>query len=432
MAVPVTTTQLEGLLPTDRDDMCERLRKAMEFNAALSSLYAWMYNEDLTPGTEFSVSLCSSCVTDTTTTTTTSGSTSTSSTTSGESTPSTTTDTTTTSTSTSTSTTSTTTTSVWEETTAPTQAWRDIAISDDGMTAIAVSWNNNTTPGTIVSRIYVTFDGGDTWSNLTPVADQDSAFFKACAINSDGSRMYVIDSERTIWSWDGSQFNKLLIAIIPSVTPRNNGIDCSDDGAVVYISNFYGIYVSVDGGENWIESDPTSMPIIPNNICCSGDGAIAYCSDTASQLRKTTNTGASWGEVPAGIGPEDFWNVDCSQDGSKLIVSKGPAGGWEAYYSDDAGANIDSVLSVPLYINKVQISDDGSTMLFASADTVSIGQLLLSLDGGANWTQQDQLRNWIGCALSGDGCVKMAVVWNGGIYRDVCVPTTTSTTTTEP
>lgn len=386
MPAPVTPAELEALLPKETDDLCEVLVKAGQFDAAMSRIYRWLVNEDLTLNTEFTDSICAACGGgDATSTSTTSTSTTT----------------TVTTTSTTTGTTGTTTTPVWGILSAPTTGWNDLAISADG--AVVIATPSGTAP------MYVSTDSGATW-----VARNSSINYKGCAASEFGVKLYAgsrVGIVGKLWRSANSGLTWASVDIGSDVT----AVACNGDGSEVLVTDGDVVYQSLDSGASFstIFDAANGGNAYYSGLCISEDDSVAYVlfRGVSDKLYKSNADRSVW-TLCAGasdIVGTDVYGVACSTEGDTVLV----AAGNHFYLSLDGGASFTEVAYGGGYNWDASMSADGLYMLVANDDT-----LAKSNNTGGTWSPDPiAITDIEAVVVARDGFSRYAASNSGGIYK---------------
>jgi photosystem II stability/assembly factor-like uncharacterized protein len=192
----------------------------------------------------------------------------------------------------------------------------------------AVSW----TP-----RIYRTSDGGASWTAANVTAAPISYSFSFLDFDPvNPSNAYAATPEKLYKSVDGGLNWVPLLA--PFLVPRNQMQSMrafGGAGAGIYITSFYGIHSSTDGGGSWARKPASSPYVYP-----------------------------------------DFVEADPG-DTSKLFVLQG----WELWRSTDGGSNF-SFMATGINIDEIRVAPSNSLTLY-SHGPMGVHR---SADGGSSWS----------------------------------------------
>ena len=177
-----------------------------------------------------------------------------------------------------------------------------------------------------------------------------------------------------------------------------------------------------DYQENFYQTAPVETPRLdqvdlPKNIVGKGIYCIALSEDGNFQsfgiLGGNIFVSNDNGQTFSKKGPVKQWNSICmSNDGqyqAATTIEKG-----KIYISNDAGENWNEANVPELQYSQVSMSDDGQTLLAAPYGS----NLMISVDNGETWTSDSTSKStsWYGCAISGDGSVRIGIVNGGNIF----------------
>lgn len=347
-----------------------------------------------------------------------------------------------------------------------------VAISEDGLTIIAVGNSNSIRP-------IKTHEGA--W----PISFTDSAFadlFTHCCMTPDASVRYVI-SRTNIYrysssSWDsGTNFSSItngiseVVVIDTDATGNVILIGCDHPNYKLYFStnNIIGPFIEVTyfpsptinltGNERWasvkVSPDGQTFAAVVNswvnrnrqNIWVSTDGGANWyprgskrnwCSMNMSQdgtkliateyngnIHYSFNGGTEWQSQNSNI---NAYKIDATQflitNKISSIVSKGEF----IYTSIDNGINYERH---PFYNNwrNIEVSSTDGSRITAIPH---YGKILSSLDTGNSWILTGPLAQWNGISMSSDGINQSAVAYGDHIYISTDSGLTWSIDTNDP
>ncbi len=164
-------------------------------------------------------------------------------------------------------------------------------------------------------------------------------------------------------------------------------IDLKTKGTNLYVTtqsfNNYGIFKSIDLGNNWVSISPPARPFFSYISIYQGD---IYAGTFGDGVYKSTDDGANWTDVNTGLKPLTVWTFLPGSNGLFIGFERGVARTTNNALSwnlKNRGLTITSTTS--LY-------SDGDT-LYATTQTAGMGDsdgLFFTIDGGQNWTPMDQ------------------------------------------
>ncbi len=184
-----------------------------------------------------------------------------------------------------------------------------------------------------------------------------------------------------------------------------NRADTDSDASFIVIAGDQRIYISDDGGNTFVESQPAGDSDFSWHAVASDADGSNLIVGNSTRLYRSTTTGASWAEIqPAGDTDKNWHRVASDADGSNLFVVVND----ERLYVSDDGGDTWSETRPEGDVNKswgtIASDADGSNLIVG----VSGGRLYLSDNGGDTWTetQPDPLdldKIWLSTASDGDG-----------------------------
>jgi hypothetical protein len=255
-----------------------------------------------------------------------------------------------------------------------------------------------------------------------------------------------------------SSFAESSWRLTSASSPQNwDSIASSSDGGEL-IAAIYGggIYVSVDSGVTWTETNSTAGTW--RSVACSSNGGKLFAALYGGGIYTNSATGWGIGGSTSGL---DWYSVACSSDGAKLVAAVNGGGiytstnsgsTWEQqttglptgtpdwYYvvSSANGSNLAAVVyggGIYTSTNSGSTWEQPTTGLPSNPDWVSIASsadgsklaavavshgIYTSVNSGSNWSQQTNGApanlNWASIVSSADGSKLAAVVYGGGIY----------------
>jgi hypothetical protein len=205
----------------------------------------------------------------------------------------------------------------------------------------------------------------------------------------------------------------------PSILHNSEGRRFLYRAACVLVA--YATLVAADStfGQAWL---PTSAPVGDwSSVACSADGSRLAAVEFHGAIYVSTNLGAAWRAagvaIPCLDGTNFFWKgVASSADGTKLVAVSTGGGycdGGRVYTSTDGGTTWTSnnvtglpALNSPRWYS-VASSSDGTRLAVAPGQgpvaTTDQGEIFISANSGAVWTQTTATNGFSSIACSGDG-----------------------------
>lgn len=197
-------------------------------------------------------------------------------------------------------------------------------------------------------------------------------------------------------------------------------VSLSENGQIILAAPYgSNLRLSTDSGASWVSKESSRDW---TGCDMSGDGATqvaAYSLGSgAGYVYISTNSGNSWGTAPQAFN-YGYSSVRVSNNGLNSIATWGQASASYVYRRSGGGSwDYYSVPSATYWGSAV--NDSGHMMVCGNSI------LLTSTDGGLNWTDRTSAagsRNWRGAAISSSGQIMVASVGGttpgGYIYRSV-------------
>lgn len=307
----------------------------------------------------------------------------------------------------------------WLLTEAPTNlVWSSIACSADGSRLVA---------GTYGSGIYLSTDGGYTWSPGS--APTTNSTCSSVVSSADGTRLAALDNGYVYISadagitWTSNQLSSSSLDALAS----------SADGTELVVTAAGGVvYASENAGMSW--SSQTLPGVSGLSVASSADGTKLVAASGTGTIFSSTNSGATW--QISGAPTNRIWvSIASSADGTKLV-----AGADEAIFTSmDSGTTWTSNSIPDGLISCVAVSADGTKMAAVTENGVipvggsPDGIILISTNSGVTWTSSlSPDGTWRGLASSADGSKLFAArsdtftalppLLVGGIYNWLTTP----------
>jgi hypothetical protein len=217
-----------------------------------------------------------------------------------------------------------------------------------------------------------------------------------------------------------SSFANAYWKLTSASAPQNwDSIASSSDGSKLVASAFGdGVYISMDSGLTWTETNSTSGNW--RCVACSADGSKLFAARYGGGIY--TNSANGWG-IGGSTANSNWISVACSSDGSKLVAAINAGG---VYTSTNAGATwnlqttgLPNASTSPNWYC-VASSANGSNLVAL----INGGGIYASANAGANWAQQTAglpggSPTWVSVASSADGSKLAAAAISAGIYTSV-------------
>ncbi|MDQ5928219.1 MAG: hypothetical protein QG633_657 [Patescibacteria group bacterium] len=222
-------------------------------------------------------------------------------------------------------------------------------------------------------RLYISEDGGSNWTETQPVGDVDRNWI-AVASDADGSNLIAAISSGRLYTSSNGGDSWVETQPAGAADRSWRFVASDDDGTNLFVGAASGrLYTSINGGANWTERQPAgNVNKSWGRGASDDDGTNLIVGSESGRLYTSINGGANWTErQPAGNVNKDWLAIDSGNDGSHLIAG---AYGGRLYVSSDSGANWTEEQpdgDVDVFWYGAALDSDGSN-IFVSADKVFI------------------------------------------------------------
>lgn len=278
------------------------------------------------------------------------------------------------------------------------------------------------------SGVYISINGGTTFTACTPTVTGSGGFLVAC--NNDGSTVYALYTElgsqcKLYYSTNYGQSWTLKWTFTGNALPHDIACDSAADTVIVCTRTFYiggRIYLSKDGGTTFAETRPAGN--VDRSwwfVDCSDDGEFLMAgvygggtgSYTGGRIYISLNCGDTWSEVRPSGDTSYYWEDGCcNSDGSVLVVHKYG----NSYISTNGGSSWTPSAAVAENVNFISCSETGQYIIIAGND---YDYCRVSNDYGASWNTQvfkTSSKNWYGVKVLRDASKFYAMAQSGILY----------------
>lgn len=208
----------------------------------------------------------------------------------------------------------------WTQTSAPSNQWRSITCSADGIRLAACMTVSGFTNG---GAIYLSTNSGNTW--IVSSAPTNFPWF-SIASSADGKKLVAAGwgQNQSVPIYTSTNFGATWISNNISSTSWYAVLSSADGVKLAAVINNGGIYTSTNSGSTWTKTGA------PNNywqsIASSADGsklvAVGLVQSQSVPIYTSTNFGATW--TPIGTTPNLSLfaqpDIASSTDGTKLAL----------------------------------------------------------------------------------------------------------------
>jgi len=214
--------------------------------------------------------------------------------------------------------------------------------------------------GTSSSQLFVSSDGGYTWSRLARVGDGDhyvvdhivfdparpeTIYAAAWSIETEGGDIFrSVDGGRTwhaLAGMHGKSVRSLALALSDSNTLVAGALD--------------GVFRSRDGGQSWQRISPPGHPEIKNieSLAIDPQNPDIIYAGTWHLPWKTVDGGRSWYSIKEGvIDDSDVFSIILDPRDSRVVYASACTG---IYKSEDAGAHFRRVQGIPKSARRTRV-----------------------------------------------------------------------------
>jgi hypothetical protein len=302
--------------------------------------------------------------------------------------------------------------------------WTGVAISSDGTHIAAADAG---------SYIYTSTNSGSTWTDWNNASG--TADWSGIASSADGTHLIASIGYTPYFTGSGGVYFSINSGVNWQATPLSSqewsAVASSANGTnLVAVSRTDGIWISSTGPAgtwNYVANSISGgTSYYWTSVASSSSGAVLVAVEVNGHITTTTNYGASWAYIAAGL---PWASVSCSSDGARMVATT-TAGA--IYLSTDYGAFWSQENSpVSGSLNAVASSSDGSRLAAAAGGTSgsATGNIYGSGDSGGTWSQLAgaPVASWSAIASSADGSVLAATAYQGDVYVSSQSSTTTGT-----
>jgi len=260
---------------------------------------------------------------------------------------------------------------------------QDVFGTSNSVSLVAVNPSNSSqfAVGTVVNGVYVTNDGGATftqWTNNLAPGIEPPGSYETTAMNWDASGLYVAVANFGIFKSTngGASFSHLANLLVgDDLIPKTQAIevDPSNSQRILFGLRDPGVYESTDGGDSWAVISVGLDPDVENNKILSiaidpSDPGHLTVGTEAQSIWVTDDNGASWlRAVTPFDDPIDYPILpqipSIIYHGTTIVAI---ADGFGIIETADLGANWTAVGNVPFNTNCRQLLSSSAGLLMPS------------------------------------------------------------------
>jgi photosystem II stability/assembly factor-like uncharacterized protein len=281
------------------------------------------------------------------------------------------------------------------------------AMSSDGQKMVA---------GVSNGRLYLSDNGGDTWTETQPAGDMNANWI-AAAMSSDGETILVGAYGTGLYLSTNGGDSWTNVGAGTGATNWYSSTISDDDQVLMAGTQNEGVFISSDNGDNWNKTSLTDTGATWVTMAASDTGSVLMAGDYNGDVSRSEDYGDTWGDATP-VAATNWLSI--SMDDSGDMVLAGLENG-RLYYSDDGAVLWDEVQpagDVDRVWRIARISGTGGVMFAGSGD--STGRLYFSTNDGLDWIETQAAGDldlaWGISGLSDDGESFLAGVTSGRLY----------------
>jgi len=206
--------------------------------------------------------------------------------------------------------------------------------------------------GTSSSQLFVSNDGGHTWSQLARLGDSDhyvldhivfdpahpgTVYAAAWSIETDGGDIFRSDDDGRSWHPLAGMHGKSVRSFVVAPSDPN----------ILVAGALDGVFCSRDRGEHWQRISPPGHPELKNieSLAIDPRNPDVIYAGTWHLPWKTVDGGRTWSSIKEGLMDDsDVFSIIIDPRDSRLLYASACTG---IYKSEDAGAHFRRVQGIP-------------------------------------------------------------------------------------
>ncbi|MES2762678.1 MAG: PKD domain-containing protein [Bacteroidota bacterium] len=211
----------------------------------------------------------------------------------------------------------------------------------------------------------------------------------------DPLKMYAVSASGGLWisSDSAATWVKTGTDKLPSTACASACIDYTNDNVIYlgtgdpnYYSTDFGIWKSIDGGQNWAQSTTGMGNRLPIEILMDPTNTNVLVTATDNGIYKSTNAGASWGLVKTG---GDFTDMQFKPGSSSILYACTYSEFWRSLDFGSTWTQITNGVVIPGGGSgngmRMAVSASNPNIVYLGMITDE-GTILKSIDGGNSFT----------------------------------------------
>jgi photosystem II stability/assembly factor-like uncharacterized protein len=184
------------------------------------------------------------------------------------------------------------------------------------------------------ARVYITTNGGDSWTETQPGGDDDLDWY-TISMSSNGQTILIGDHTGRLYLSNNSGSSWSEVQPAGNTDHQWRTTIVSDDEQVMFAGVDGGrLYRSIDGGDNWTEMRPAGDDDFQWSALGISSNTQTVLAANRYRLYRSTDGGDNWTEMRPGGDNELTWNfASVSSNGLTMFVSDGN----RLYFSNHGG-----------------------------------------------------------------------------------------------
>ncbi len=173
--------------------------------------------------------------------------------------------------------------------------------------------------------IYVTFNGGQTWSSANDSLSRDASVYGLAVDPGDAQVVFAASTNQGLLrTSDGGQSWQQVQGGLPVDSTLSVAVSPAGSGLVLVGLQNRGVYRSTDGGVTWRQSAQGMNPearITSVILDPTSSGEVVYAADLFSGVYRSTDAGRSWLVMNSGLVTRSVNALAVSADGLHLYAA---------------------------------------------------------------------------------------------------------------
>lgn len=286
-------------------------------------------------------------------------------------------------------------------------SWTPSAMSSDGQKMIVGVQNDG---------IYISSNGGDTWTEIFPTGVDDGPDWYTANMSSDGQKIVAgVFTGRLYRSIDGGE-NWAEMQPAGDIDHSWYTTSMSSDGLVLLAGIRNGrLYKSVDGGNFWSETQPAGNNNEEWSTSAMSSDGQKMIAGYLGRIYQSTDKGDTWSEIQPAGDQDQTWQVAAMSPNGEVIIVGTSDQLFLSKNGSDTWAEVQPAGDTYKIWRLASVSSDGNTLFVGNSE-----RLYLSSDTGDTWSETqpagDVNKDWTLGSMSSDSHTLLAGVYGGRLY----------------